>query len=374
MKKYIALILITVLILTAFAWSAAASRDYYSVSEHKDEATLTGGETDAVNVKTYQGIKTALYSFVKDGREKGYLNISDYDGNVSDAVSEASLEIIHSTALGAYALENITHSLSKEFSYYNVEVNIIYKHTKEQIKGIMNLNYVSAVQGALGKALSEHNEYLVISISSEQVTPEYLKAYALEYYRSNPLSVIALPALKTVVYGKTELPKILEIEISYPNSFIQDAEMKARLQSAASALLKNAKSSKDLVSAANACSRLNASSIYLMSAGPTAYSALVDGMGNSEAFAMSYKLLCSILGVRCSVVEGTYNGEKHFWNLIELGGEYYHADPAISDLIGMSLAFMKNDVEMEAMNYRWDKTKYKPSIGNMKYEPVDNIQ
>ncbi len=372
MKKYIALALITVLIFSAFGWSAAASKDYYSVSEHKDDAALTGGETDAVNVKTYQGIKTAILSFVKDGREKGYLNVSDYAGNVSDAVSVASLEIIHSSSLGAYAVENITHSLSKEFSYYNVEVNIYYKRTKEQIKGIMNLNYVSAVQGALGKALSEHNEYLVISISSGQVTPDYLKAYALEYYRSNPLNVLAPPALKTTVYESAELPKILEVEISYPYSYIQEAEMKIKLQSSASALLKNAKASKELQSAENACSRLLSSSVYLNSAGATAYAAMVEGVGNSEAFSMSYKLLCSILSIRCSVVEGTYNKEKHFWNLIELGGESYHVDPSICDIAGMSAAFLKNDAEMEAMNYLWDKTKYKPSTGTLKYEPSEN--
>ncbi len=333
---------------------------------------LADNENEVVSVKTYQGIKTAILSFVKDGREKCYLNVSDYEGNVSDAVSEASLEIVHNTALGVYAVENITHSYTKESPYFNVVMDIYYKHTKEQIRSIAYLNYVSAVQGALAKAISDHKEYLVISISSAQVTQDYIKAYALEYYRSNPLEVMAAPEIRTVVHAAKEQTKIIEIELSYPNTILQDIEMRTKLQSTANQLLKNAKASKDVTTAANACKRLIESSDYLLGGSPTAYGTIVERTGNSEGFAMAYKLLCSILGVKCTVVEGYLGETRHFWNIIELGGESYHADTALSDFMGMSAAFLKTDAELTAMGYRWDTTRYKPCNGTLKYENLES--
>ena len=86
---------------------------------------------------------------------------------------------------------------------------------------------------------------------------------------------------------------------------------------------------------------------------------------------MSYKLLCSILGIRCTVVEGTFSGTKHFWNIIELNGEYYHVDPSICDFAGLTVAFLKNDSEFIALGYQWDITKYKPCTGTLKYEPTE---
>ncbi len=357
---------------TAFGWSASKSRDYYSETDHKDETRLTDNENEVVSVKTYQGIKTAILSFIKDGREKCYLNVSDYEGNVSDAVSEASLEIVHNTALGVYAVENITHSYTKESQYFNVVMDIYYKHTKEQVRSIAYLNYVSAVQGALGKAISDHKEYLVISISSAQVTQDYIRAYALEYYRANPLEVTAPPEIKTIVHAAKEQTKIIEIELSYPNTLPQEIEMRTKLQSTANLLLKNAKSSKDVATAANACKRLIESSDYVQSGSPTAYGTLIERTGNSEGFAMAYKIFCSVLGIKCTVVEGALGGDRHFWNIIELGGECYHADPAVCGLAGMSAAFLKTDAEFRAMGYRWDTSKYKPCNGNLKYESLEN--
>jgi len=255
-RRIICLLLLAAILLAAPGCSPIIDGEYYVVTDHKDENGLGSADSDVIEVKTYQGIKTAILTFIKEGREQGVIKVSGYDGDVSEAISKASLEIITGTAIGAYAVEYITHSYSRIVSYYEANVFINYRRPQEQVKNVMYLNYVSAVQGALGTALNTHRDYLVISISSELVTPEYIKNYILEYYRENPQSVIAPPEAEITVYEGEQLPKILEIELSYPYTAEQSAEMRKALGLRAQKLLEGAQAPSDEYTALNICSAL----------------------------------------------------------------------------------------------------------------------
>jgi len=359
------------LLLSASGCSTIMNSEYYAVTRHQDE---TGGESedaDVIEVKTYQGIKTAILTFVKEGREHGVMKVSGYDGDVSDAISKAGFEIIRETALGAYAVDYITHSYTRIVSYYEANVYINYRRSQEQVQGIMYLNYASAVQGALGAALEAHKDYLVISISSELVTDEYIKNYMREYYRDNPLSIMSPPVSEITVYENETMPKILEIEIEYPYTAERSAEMKTELTLKAMGLLKGAQALSDEYTAYNICSALISAADYSPeSASGTAYGTIMDGSGDSEGYAMAYKMLCSMLNIKCTVVEGEMNGEKHFWNIIGLDGDYYHVDPSMCYENGIKSAFLKTDYYMKG-EYSWDTSAYKVCNGSLTYGKLE---
>lgn len=369
MRRIICLLLLAAILLAAPGCSPIIDGEYYVVTDHKDENGLGSADSDVIEVKTYQGIKTAILTFIKEGREQGVIKVSGYDGDVSEAISKASLEIITGTAIGAYAVEYITHSYSRIVSYYEANVFINYRRPQEQVKNVMYLNYVSAVQGALGTALNTHRDYLVISISSELVTPEYIKNYILEYYRENPQSVIAPPEAEITVYEGEQLPKILEIELSYPYTAEQSAEMRKALGLRAQKLLEGAQAPSDEYTALNICSALISVVEYSPEGPGSAYGTIMEGVGNSEGFAMAYKLLCSMLGVKCMVVEGELNGEKHYWNIIGLGGYYYHVDPSVCRQNGIESAFLRSDYYMER-SYTWDVSAYKVCDGPLTYDKL----
>jgi len=370
-KKILYLLLVAALLSTAPGCSAIMNSEYYVVTEHEDETTDGSEDSDVIEVKTYQGIKTAILTFVKEGREQGVMKVSGYDGDISDDISKASLEIIRETAVGAYAVDYITHSYSRIVSYYEANVYINYRRTQEQVQGVMYLNYASAVQGAIGAALEAHKDYVVISISSELVTPEYIEDYMREYYRNNPQSVLEPPMAEITVYEMETMPKILEIELSYPHTAEQDVEMRLALALKSQKLLKGAEASGDEYTAYNICSALISAAEYSPEGGTgTAYGTIMDGIGGSEGFAMAYKMLCSALGIKCTVVEGERNGEKHFWNIIGLNGYYYHVDPSMCDVNGIKSAFLKTDYYMRG-NYSWDTTAYKACNGPLTYEKLD---
>lgn len=322
-------------------------------------------------VKTYQGIKTAISTFVKEGREEGVLKVSDYEGDVQEAISGVCREITSDTAIGAYAVDSMAQSYTKTATHYQATVKIKYKHTKEQIQGIVYLNNASAVQTSLTAALLEHRDYLVISIASETINEQYIRDFVVQYYRSEPKSLIALPTVYTAVYEKPSNPRLLEIQISYPYAEEQEEAMKTALVNKATKVLANAKSSSAAYSALKACAGLISAASYSLSNGsPTAYGTLVDGIGNSEGYAMTFKLLCSMLGVECTVVEGTLKGAPHYWNIIEVEDYFYHVDPSAGELTGISTAFLRNDIQMQVGAYHWDTSKHEACNGTLSYSDI----
>lgn len=56
------------------------------------------------------------------------------------------------------------------------------------------------------------------------------------------------------------------------------------------------------------------------------YSDIGDSLGHSKAT----RLLFNMIGIKCAVVKGTvgFPGEEqeHYWNMVEIGGKYYHVD------------------------------------------------
>ncbi len=71
--------------------------------------------------------------------------------------------------------------------------------------------------------------------------------------------------------------------------------------------------------------------------GHNLYGALVEGKAVCEGYARAFQYLMYQAGTQCLFVEGTSirpggsKGEAHAWNLVEIGGKYYHTDVTWDD-------------------------------------------
>ncbi len=64
----------------------------------------------------------------------------------------------------------------------------------------------------------------------------------------------------------------------------------------------------------------------------TAYGALVNGKAVCEGYSKAMKLLLDEFEITSITVTGVASGENHMWNMVLLGGEWYHLDATWNEL------------------------------------------
>lgn len=65
----------------------------------------------------------------------------------------------------------------------------------------------------------------------------------------------------------------------------------------------------------------------------TAYGALVEGAAVCEGYARAYSLLLNRAGLENTLASGYLTTDQvgHIWNMVQIGGEWYHVDPTLND-------------------------------------------
>lgn len=69
------------------------------------------------------------------------------------------------------------------------------------------------------------------------------------------------------------------------------------------------------------------------------FGVLTAGSGVCESYSRAYQYLCQCIGVDNLLVVGTSNDEPHMWNMVMLGGEWYHADFTWDDGDGNEIGY-----------------------------------
>ncbi|MBP5617623.1 MAG: leucine-rich repeat protein [Clostridia bacterium] len=62
-----------------------------------------------------------------------------------------------------------------------------------------------------------------------------------------------------------------------------------------------------------------------------AYGAMVDGKAVCEGYAEAYQYMLYRVGIQCLMAVGSSKGEAHGWNIVCIGGSYYHVDVTWDD-------------------------------------------
>ena len=90
----------------------------------------------------------------------------------------------------------------------------------------------------------------------------------------------------------------------------------------------------------------------------TVYGPLVLGRGVSEGYAYAFQFICIKAGLTSITVSGTdADGNKHTWNKVKLGGEWYNIDCSQDDLGVCYDYFMVSDEVMQ-QTYTESRTDY----------------
>lgn len=138
----------------------------YSTSEPHSSKYWESEAADTLRAENAQDIVNDLLILIGQHTESATLRLYNFpdDQAAGEAMEKASLEVQQDTPLGAYAAEYITYVSQFQRSYCEVNVQIGYRRSEEQIQTIVNATSFSALNDLLEAALDGGRTELVVRI------------------------------------------------------------------------------------------------------------------------------------------------------------------------------------------------------------------
>ena len=341
-----------------------------------------------IEVSDYEGLREAILDLIMEREDSGEILINSYDdGDVSEDLDRACFEIMTQHPVGAYAVADITGTVSRIMSHYEVGVSIEYERTKQQIDAVKDVN-VSTERYLRTELLSVMSQYLDEAVfrTTMNITAGDIVRIVKEIYYQNPRMIFMLPVTAVEIFPPNGEDRILQLRFRYIDT--SQGILNSYGDMLASSVRLNAYTAggeNDAEILISLAENLIAACVYdegiartiskhgMQNFAATAYGALVNGSAVGEGFAMAYKALCDDLGFECRVLLGYYKGMVHAWNVVSLYGYYYHIDVAMCAANGIETAFLKTDTDF-SQHYLWDMANTVRCNGPMTYEDFVEIE
>lgn len=343
--KLISLVLVLCLSLTGCA--SMLERDYIVVSPYQPVSNLPGSSS-ALRVENYQELVNAILYLVSRGEDQGVLNLYNYTQDVETDLTRACLEVIQEDPLGAYSVEYISHDYSLIVSYYEVNLQITYRRSREQVGAITTVTGSGAIRRMLGQALTEFSPETVLRISYFTENESYIQDLVEQAYYDSPATALGMPETEINIYPKSGTQRIVEIILTYPESSETLRRQSQQLSDLAALFAAEDSTAQSLYQIA-----ADGLTISPDSGKSSTYDALVKKESDSEGAALAYQLLCDQAGIECHLVRGFQNGSAHFWNIVLTEeGEYRHMD------LSAGLSGLTDEELISHGTYTWDAEEY----------------
>ena len=347
--------------------------EYSYVTSHEEPGALVGDtEEQYYEVRTYVGMKNAVQSLISSGAESGTIRVKDYPSSVQDDIARVCLDATKDYPMGAYAVEYISHSVSRILGYDEVKLRISYRLSMKEMSSVRSASTLTDVYSMVESAVETGLERITIQTSSLSVKGQTLLDYLHNLYRSHPELLTSEPKAVISFYPSEEsISKIVDFAFSYREEHEEAVERLAILNPAAEEIVLPFEGLTTQEKALYCC-RDVALSVQNTRRGSTAYDTLILGTADSEGCAMAYQLLCNLCGVDCRVVEGRMDGSIHYWNIISIDREYYHVDCSACIEKPIAEGFLFTDMQMIS-RYWWDVDKYPACYGSLTFQQVMDV-
>ena len=365
-KSFIILTTITASLLVLTGCVNLLEGSVESITENQT-APYIRPPVEQVSVSDYEELLKEILGFIALHETNSQLLYYFRDGtDIHAEIERARDEILNEHPLGAFAVANLSVSATRIVTHYEVDVEIEYKQTKEQIDSIINVSAERGITNQLLVIMSQYREEAFFR-TRLQLTEEDITRLVEDTYYQNPHRIVMLPIVTVEFFPEEGLDRIYNIRFGYSESagVLQRFGDLLEIYVHRNAALVTGNTDSEIF--LSLVSGLIESTIFdegaartihvhgAQNLAATAYGALVRGSAVSEGFAMAFKALADELGLECRVVLGYLDGQVHAWNIISLYGDYYHVDVAMSRVNGIETAFLKRDADFEEMLYTWDR-------------------
>ena len=347
-KRMLAGLLSLSLLLTGCA--ALLEREYVDVTAHNSNLTAEG-DPSVLRAESYQELVNALVFFITQGAESGSIRLYRSADTVEEELEAACLEVIQEDPLGAYCVEHIKYNLDSVVTYFEADVQITYRRTREQVAAIQSATGATAIRSELEDALSSFSPECVLRISYFDGDEDYILDLFREAYYTVPAAALDKPQVSVAIYPESGRQRIVELLLAYHLEPAELEERKETLLREAQILaqpLKELQGDEQLLALFRS---LASASRFDAAGGSTAYHAIADGCADSEGLALAAALLCQQLGIDCQIARGQQNGQDHFWTVVSTETGWRHVDPSLEE----EETLFRSDRDLSQMGYTWDK-------------------
>jgi hypothetical protein len=384
MKKSITLLAFAILLVSTLGCAAILEGSVWAESAHVGSgAARPIGEFSAAS--NFDELKLVILEIVETFEDSGKILIYSYDGDLHEDVDRAIYEILHNHPIGAFAVYDIIGEVAEIITHFEVGISVEFNRSEHQIDSIIFIESTNQLEAYILSAMTAYEDELVIRTDLREITPASLERLIWETYYNNPRHIIMMPNLAISVFPESGTDRIFEIHFGHMQSA---AILGRRTTTLIGAVVHNADAAvgendtetvlalvETLIRASDfdegAARAISEHGVQNPLA--TAFGALVNGNAVGEGFAMAFKALCDELGINNQVVLGELGGMIHAWNIVNLGGNYYHIDVAMAAVNGLETAFLKNDEAFLYLEYSWDTGAVPRADGVLTYYDVRSM-
>lgn len=138
----------------------------YTTSEPHSSKFWESEAAGTLRAENAQDIVNDLLILVGQHTESAILRLYDFPDEqaAAEALEQATLEVQQEAPLGAYAVDYITYVSQSQRSFYEVELQIGYRRSAEQLQTIVNATSASALNDLLVAALDGGRTELVVRV------------------------------------------------------------------------------------------------------------------------------------------------------------------------------------------------------------------
>lgn len=136
----------------------------YSTAEPHSSKFWESEAAGTLRAENQQDIVNDLLLLIGQHTETATLRLYNFqdDLTVADTLEQAAAEVQQETPMGAYAVAYITSSSQAQRGYYEVELQIGYRRTAEQIQAVVNATSPEALYSLLESALGNGRSELAV--------------------------------------------------------------------------------------------------------------------------------------------------------------------------------------------------------------------
>ena len=351
MKRVILICLCAGLLLSGC--STLLDGSYFWAAPHQAESSQDND--DNIQATNFQELVDALSNMAENGVEEGIIYVPQYDADKFETDMPKAVDAtLTGNPIAAFAAEEITWELGSNSGQRAVSVSISYLHNRTEIKKIKYVADLDGAAQAIYTAMNNRETGLVLYL--EQYQPADFAQLSETYAFYNPHYVMETPQITANIYPQWGDSRVVELKFAYQTPRDTLLSMQQQVDPIFSAA--------KLYVSGNAEAQQKFSQLYsflmerydynLETSITPSYSLLCHGVGDSKAFSTVYAAMCREAGLDCQVISGTHQGQRWYWNLININGSYRHVDLLQSNSAGNFITY----ADEEMAGYVWDYSAY----------------